>query len=427
MSKLFAFENADVVGDEVELETPVEAGEVADVEVDVMEEGGEIEEQAEAIEEGMSASDQMEQVEELVEQAAEEGEGLDPVAAEAIRIAVEAICARVGANPKSMYALYATENFQSASSRKANTRFALEGVSEFLKDLWKKIKAALENLWAKVKAFWDKHVSSLGRIKKALESMKKKVSSGSGKFKDQGFVEKAPSFLVSSFPVASGDITKQVINSFIDAHVKGNVEEVVVTTDGATSAAGKAGAEAAKDKGKGKGKENVATESAALDQELTKYIKPLTYGTEAKPLVGGITLTWTFEVEDGDVTVTVTEDTVVDAVNSDVGVILMEKSDLNTALGNVISIINAGIKAKASLDRTYKAFEKTMDGLKNEINSTVTDTTSSEAAKELRKSIKAIYALQTNCVKFLNKATSLDVRLAKAVLGYAGLCLKNYK
>lgn len=425
MSKLFAFENADVVGGEVELETPVEAGEVADVEVDVMEEGGEIEEQAEAIEEGMSASDQMEQVEELVEQAAEEGEGLDPVAAEAIRIAVEAICARVGANPKSMYALYATENFQSASSRKANTRFALEGVSEFLKDLWKKIKAALENLWAKVKAFWDKHVSSLGRIKKALESMKKKVSSGSGKFKDQGFVEKAPSFLVSSFPVASGDITKQVINSFIDAHVKGNVEEVVVTTDGATSAAGEVGAKAAKNKGKDK--ENVATESAALTQELTKYNKPLTYGTEAKPLVGGITLTWTFEVEDGDVTVTVTEDTVVDAVNSDVGVILMEKSDLNTALGNVISIINADIKAKASLDRAYKTFEKTMDVLKNEINSTVTDTTSSEAAKELRKSIKAIYALQTNGVKFLNKATSLDVRLAKAVLGYAGLCLKNYK
>ena len=130
MSKLFAFENADVIGDEVELETPVEVGEVADVEVDVMEEGGEIEEQAEAIEEGVGASDQMEQVEELVEQAAEEGEGLDPVAAEAIRIAVEAICARVGANPKSMYALYATENFQSASSRKANTRFALEGVGD---------------------------------------------------------------------------------------------------------------------------------------------------------------------------------------------------------------------------------------------------------------------------------------------------------
>lgn len=425
MSKLFAFENADVVGDEVELETPVEAGEVADVEVDVMEEGGEIEEQAEAIEEGMDASDQMEQVEELVEQAAEEGEGLDPVAAEAIRIAVEAICARVGANPKSMYALYATENFQSASSRKANTRFALEGVGEFLKDLWKKIKAALENLWGKVKAFWDKHISSLGRIKKALESMKKKVSSSSGKFNDQGFVEKAPSFLVSSFPVASGDITKQVIIGYIDAHVKGNVEEVVTTTDGATSAAGEVAKAAAKNKNKGK--ENVATESAALTAELEKYNKPLTYGEKNKPLVGGITLTWAFEVEDGDVTVTVTEDTVVEAVASDVGVILMEKSDLNTALGSVISVINAGIKAKASLDRAYKTFEKTMDAIKTEVNSTVIDTGTSEAAKELRKSIKAVYALQTNGVKFINKTASLDVRLAKAVLGYAGLCLKNYK
>lgn len=425
MSKLFAFENADVIGGEVELETPVEAGEVADVEVDVMEEGGEIEEQADAIEEGMDASNQMEQVEELVEQAAEEGEGLDPVAAEAIRIAVEAICARVGANPKSMYALYATENFQSASSRKANSRFALEGVKEFLQDLWKKIKAALENLWAKVKAFWDKHISSLGRIKKALESMKKKVSSSSGKFKDQGFVEKAPSFLVSSFPVASGDITKQVINDYIGAHVKGDVEEVVNTANDATSAAGETAKAAAKNKNKDK--ENVATESANLTTELERYNKPLTYGEKNKPLVGGITLTWSFEVEDGDVTVTVTEDTVVEAVASDVGVILMEKSDLNAALGNVISVINAGVKAKASLDRAYKTFEKTMDAIKTEVNSTVTNTAASEAAKELRKSIKAVYTLQTNSVKFINKTASLDVRLAKAVLGYAGLCLKNYK
>ena len=59
----------------------------------------------------------MEEVEGLVEDAVENGEGLDPVAAEAVRISVEAICARIGANPKAVYPLYATENFASASSR----------------------------------------------------------------------------------------------------------------------------------------------------------------------------------------------------------------------------------------------------------------------------------------------------------------------
>ena len=71
MSKLFAFENADVVGDEVELETPVEAGEVADAELEVVEEVGELESQETAIDEGTQAADQLEEVEALVEQAAE--------------------------------------------------------------------------------------------------------------------------------------------------------------------------------------------------------------------------------------------------------------------------------------------------------------------------------------------------------------------
>lgn len=199
MSKLFAFEDAGVAEDQVELETPVEAGEVADAELEVQEEVGELESQETAIDEGTDAADQMEEVEALVEQAAEEGEGLDPVAAEAIRIAVEAICARVGANPKSMHALYATENFQSASSRKANTRFALEGVGEFLKELWAKIKAAISNLVDKATAFWNKHFSTLNRTQKALESMKVKVSASKGRPTNE--LVQLPANLAAIFPV----------------------------------------------------------------------------------------------------------------------------------------------------------------------------------------------------------------------------------
>ena len=135
MSKLFALEDINTDSAVGELEVTPQEGEVADVQAEVEPEVAEIGEQTEAIDEGMSATDQLEQVEQVVEQAAE-GEGLSEVSAEAIRIAVEAICVRVGANPKTLYNMYATENFQSASSRKANSKIALEGVSEFLKDMW---------------------------------------------------------------------------------------------------------------------------------------------------------------------------------------------------------------------------------------------------------------------------------------------------
>ena len=212
MAKLFALEEAELEGGAVELEAAPEVGEVADAQVDVEADAGEITEVEAGVEEGMGAADQLEQVEEVVEQAAE-GEGLDPVAAEAIKIAVEAICARIGANPKSVYSLYATENFKSASSRKANTKYALEGLGEFLKNLWEKIKSALSSLWEKVKAFWNKHVSSLGRTLKALESMKEKVSQvkGTGTYEP---VE-VPGSLRSIFPVKGANLGVDEIGAFV--------------------------------------------------------------------------------------------------------------------------------------------------------------------------------------------------------------------
>ena len=73
--KLFALES-DVAEEPVVLETDAEVGEVADVEVDVVEDAAEIQEEANSIDEGLEASAQLEEVEEVVGKAAE-GEGLD--------------------------------------------------------------------------------------------------------------------------------------------------------------------------------------------------------------------------------------------------------------------------------------------------------------------------------------------------------------
>jgi hypothetical protein len=85
-----------------------------------------------------------------------------------------------------------------------------------LKDLWKKIKAALISLWEKAKALWDKYFSGLGRTKKALESMKERISKSSGKL-SQAYIEKAPSSLVTAFPGPT-DISSSTIKKFITNH-----------------------------------------------------------------------------------------------------------------------------------------------------------------------------------------------------------------
>ena len=279
MSKLFAFEELDNDAVESELETPVEAGEVADAELEVQEEAGELESQETAIDEGTEAADQLEEVEALVEQAAEEGEGLDPVAAEAVRIAVEAICARVGANPKSMYALYATENFQSSSSRKANTRFALEGVVEFLKELWAKIKAAISSLIDKATAFWNKHFSTLNRTQKALESMKAKVSAAKGRPTNE--LVTVPSGLASIFPTKA-DLGIDEVKAF---------GAVIKASDKANKTFFKVAEEMSG--------VNDFSKISKLVTELGKS-KEFTIGDEGKPAPGGKYFKWTFKIEDED-------------------------------------------------------------------------------------------------------------------------------
>lgn len=398
MSKLFALEDLENEPVGTELESTPEVGEVADVQGDVDADIGEGEEAAAAIDEGMGAADQLEEVQDVVETASE-GEGLDPVAAEAIRIAVEAICARVGANPKAVYSLYATENFQSASSRKANTRIALEGVGEFLKDMWKKIKAALQRLWEKTKAFWDKHISSLGRIKKALESAKAKVSASSGKLKDKAFIEDAPSALTDA--VGGGDISAKSFDGFVASHkalLASAADVASKTADFNQKAAG-----------------SVADINSAIS--ALKGSAPPKSGT----LIGGVTIEYKF-VEEGEGVVNLEiERENVDKKDKG-GVSLAEKNDVKGALDGVLTLINDNIKAKEKQNKLQESFNKFSLAVEKAINNAA-----AADQKGLRDAMKVAYKINAKAPTIQNEVLGLNIKLAKSVLVYAGLCLKNYK
>ena len=451
MSKLFALENINENTTDTELEAAAEVGEVADVQVEIQEEITDANKTAEAIDEGIDAADQLEEVEEMVANAAEE-EGLNPVAAEAIRIAVEAICARVGANPKVMYPLYAAENFPSASSRKANAEIALESISEFLKNIWNKIKTVIQNLWNKVKEFWDKHFSKLGRIKKALESMREKISESSGKLKSKPYIEEAPSGLSDAF--GGGDISTNVIKNFIDAHegLVDSVENVSsrinsfniaasnlitnntnksVSTEGrknrnrrnrnrniSSSGGGNTGSGNTSDN-------NTVNTNDEIEKNPIEDAINLLQGDKEKtsgPLVGGLIISYKFEIDDdGNVTLDITRD--YDDKKDKGGVVLAEKNDVKDLLTKTLNLINDNIKAKAKQDKLQESFNKLSVAVEKAINNTKNE----ESQKALRKSMRAVYKINAKAPVIQTEFLNLNVKLAKAVISYAALCLKNYK
>ena len=409
MSKLFAFENADVVGDEVELETPVEAGEVADAELEVQEEVGELESQETAIDEGTEAAGQLEEVEALVEQAAEEGEGLDPVAAEAIRIAVEAICARVGANPKSMYALYATENFQSASSRKANTRFALEGVAEFLKELWAKIKAAISSLLDKATAFWNKHFSTLNRTQKALESMKAKVSASKGRPSNE--LISVPSGLASIFPTKA-DLGIDEVKQF------GSVTGAALLTNAAIF----------------KAAERMASGMSLADvNSLVSMFKgngaDFAIGDEAKPAPGGKYFKYTFKIEEEEddgvklFKLEVDEDhgEFTDA-RKEAKLDIASKDKLKALITDTIDGVKQMVKYRDKVTQRNKKIRDAMKAVDKEIDA-IKD---KKDQREARTAMRTYNLIMTKAPAMETKVLGLFVTYCRGVLGYTGLCLKNF-
>ena len=402
MAKLFAMEN-EGVEEVIELEVSPEEGEVSDSSLEVVEQIAEVEEDAAAVTDGVDASEQMGDVEELLEKVNEEGEGLSPEAAEAVKIAVESIAARIGANPKSIYAVVATENFQSASARKANTAIALEGVGEFLKDLWKRIKAAMSSLWNKVKAFWAKHVSALGRVTKALEATKKKVKESTGQIKGQRYKESAPSGMASAFRVE--DINVKSIGEIIARHAE-------ATTKAQDQIA--------------KQLEDFGTEVAnGTDVTAKAFAAKVELGTEKAPCVYGKHAMFKVSAGKGkegkfSVDVEFTKETADKAKSTAISI--AEKGALIDLIGEVQAVIKATIDTKKKWDKTTSDLEKSA----SKIDAAIESGTDEEKKKAFRKTLPAFYKVQGKTAGVFSYMTGLNVQLAKAVIGYANICTGSY-
>lgn len=406
---LFALENEAVI-EETEMSVTPEEGQAAGAYTEASDDMQEIEETAEAVETGADAGEQLGQVEELVEDTVENADGLTPVAAEAVRISVEAICARIGANPRAVYSLYAAENFQSASSRKASSRIALEGVGNFLKDLYEKIKAALKNMWVKITAFWDKHISTLGRVKKALEAMKAKVSASSGKFEGRSQLDEAPSSLVDAF-IGTGVLNVGAIDKFIKTHAAatGTSEEVTskVTAFNAVI------------------NQSVLT-IGGKNSPVTGIFKEKNLGTPEAPLVGGTHIHYAVEGgEDSEdpVNIVTTRETVSDKETKR-ALILADKGEVKNLLDSTLRIINETIKIKNSVVKLQEATTKMLNGFDKAI---VNADPSGEGYKTQRAALSKAYKVNSKAGMVSGEMLTQNIKLAKAVMGYASICLKNYK
>lgn len=130
---------------------------------------GDISDAEATIEEGAASAETLEAVAAQVDESNKDG-GLSAPAAEALRLCVEHITARMGMPaPKSL----AAEGFASKSTRVRSGQLASEGIKEYAKQIWEYILKAYEKVKAWVIKWFNNFFDGATKVKNRAEKLKK--------------------------------------------------------------------------------------------------------------------------------------------------------------------------------------------------------------------------------------------------------------
>lgn len=141
----------------------------------IYEQHREIEKELEVVDEATEAGQELEEVSEIVEDT-QESTGLDPVAAEAIKVALSCIYDKVGLSTKDISLHYSCENFNTENKKHKNTQIALESIKETLVNIRNKIKEFIARVYAKIVEFFKNLFSSVDKIIKVLDNIKAEIN-----------------------------------------------------------------------------------------------------------------------------------------------------------------------------------------------------------------------------------------------------------
>lgn len=221
---------ASMEGDEPVVEVNIEGGVPGDVERDVTDavaEGDDIGEDVEALEDALDSVEEIEAISDAAEQSVEEGDGLDPVAAEIAEVAVESIYRRLGI-PSHVKAMPSMESFGSSNSRKTATRIAIENFGAQIKAIWAKIVAFFKGIYEKVVSFFKGLFNANAGVNKLLKGLKEKIKDLKGTPEEATFESKR---VGSAFGEAEGGSFKDKAGKVLEAHTSATLGSLKLNKD----------------------------------------------------------------------------------------------------------------------------------------------------------------------------------------------------
>lgn len=405
-------------------EAAVDEVEATEASEEIIEETEAMDEYSEELDETVEDVQELEQTQEVLETAMEnpDYEGMDEVAAEEIGQKLRRLARKRGFDVNHLAGTFSKESFNTRTSgRRRRTEIAMEGIKDAIVKMWERIKAAIKAIWQAIKDFWKKHISTMGRLLKALEKAKRRARDINGSPDAAAKVKVSPGLQRTFF--GKENLSAKLVKEYTARQkaATGATVELLKELTRVTSQAVT----------KTEDGDWVLNQQAEINADMKEFS---TVGTEDKPLVNGF---FPLIEDDGS-----TEDTLRASFKWDQRAAKpSDNRNFNIASSkDMVEILDANIdlikhtqhlgdnfsKASTEYDRAMNKFSQGVNTASNQLNEE--DTEEARASqKALRATMDLLNWTSRLLPKINSKVAGLNVACAKGALSYCNTSMANYK
>lgn len=399
----------------------VEANEAAE---EIVEETEVMDDYSEELDETVEDVEELEQTQEVLETAMEnpDYEGIDEVAAEEIGQKLRRLARKRGFDVNHLAGTFSKESFNTRTSgRRRRTEIALEGIKDAIVKMWERIKAAIKAIWQAIKDFWKKHISTMGRLLKALEKAKRRARDINGSPDAAAKIKVSPSLQRTFF--GKENLSAKLVKEYTERQkfaTSATVQLLKDITDINNEVVSK-----------NKEGDFIIKRKADLYDGIKSFDN---LATEDKPLVNGV-----FPVIEDEGS---TEDNMrsnlkwdqrsskpseTRSFNIASSKDMVEVLDLNIDLIKHTQNLGDNFnKASVEYDRALNKFSQAVNNSSNKLQEVDTEA-SRETQKNMRASMEMINWTSRLLPKINSKIAGLNVACAKGALSYCNTSMANYK
>ena len=409
-------ENAEVVADQIEASPEAELVEMQEI-------AQEMDDIEAARDEGMDTIETIGRVQEKLEESVDENGGIDPIAAEAIKICLEHMqCRMTGGTVMKTFAL---EGFKSKTTRIQATNMAMESFKETAKKVWDGIIATIQRAMKAVKDFFarffdaaKKQAYRAEQLAKAAEA--KKEAKVEGKVKAQAILR------LNNKAIEGADL-----KSALESNHKVVQEQALYGIDSSVTARFVKAAETVLKKAVEGGDD---AEFKELETALTELCGGLKAKSEGKyvsdTLIGDMVINAELVLEKAKLTVSLG-----DAESKKD----MEAAEIDAAepakVAEIAKVVKAQMEDIVKAQDEIKTIEKAhggflsafKKGFQGAMNASKANASAATANKNIGLAITAVNSFISFSSTFVSRAKQYEASVASAALAYGASSLKLAK